>query len=823
MHTNSHSPEVLAPVGNWEMCYAAIHNDADSIYVGMPNFNARARTKDFTLEELKELIETCHLYGVKVFIACNILIYQQELDLVQQQLRDVLLLSPDALIVQDIGLAVLIRKICPSQVIHASTQMTITHPLATKFLENLNLQRFVLARELSIPEIKNIKENCNREIEVFIHGALCVAYSGQCLTSESFGGRSANRGQCAQSCRMEYELMVDGKHHSMTSSKHLVSPKDLCGLDHIQALTEAGVHSLKIEGRYKSAEYVAITTRNYKKRILNSKSSADLDAMSITFSRGFYSGWLDGVHHQNLVEGKYSNHRGLKIGTLLKIQGTAHFPTLQISSNYPINRGDGLLFTNDIKQKLEGAKVYDIIDTKSNRYTITFEKNFPIGRLTKDMDVYLNTSPKLNNDQQQSWKNKTHWKKIKLNLTIQGELNKPLFVKLKDEDGFVIECQSKAFLSKAIQRSLTLSNLKEEFSKLGGSCFKLDKVNINISPKLFLPLKELKALRQEAISQIEQKRIKRLLPPLSHIECIGQPRDHHPTQSPKLKVLIREIEQLEAFQDNTVDTIYLDYKHGVPYQSSIKKIKELGIKAGIATTRILKPEKMRFLENIIDLEPDVVLIRNLAAFQFFQDHYKGHPPFKCIGDFSLNVSNSLAAAYLLEKGFDLLCPSYDLNQKQLFDLLHQTSVQQKEVTIHQYMPSFHMEHCVFATFLSKGTSIKDCGMVCRQHKVELKDQNSISHPLHADKECRNTMFNGVPQSAASLIPDLIKIGVSNFRIEALNENPDALRKKVNIYKKCIDLKHDSKQMIQELGIMEKYGLSEGQLLNFNAYQDHKKE
>ena len=226
----SKKSELLLPVGDMFMCLAAIHNGADAIYVGMPHFNARGRTTDFEVAELKEMIEICHLYGVRVNLAFNVVIFQDEIPAVISLLKEVLPLGPDALIVQDVGLAKMVREMAPNQVIHGSTQMTVTNHEAMSLLNDLKIKRFVLGREVSLPEMRAIKEKTDRELEVFVHGALCVAYSGQCFTSESIGGRSANRGQCAQSCRLEYEMIVDGEKRDLGDLKYLGSPIYLFGI-----------------------------------------------------------------------------------------------------------------------------------------------------------------------------------------------------------------------------------------------------------------------------------------------------------------------------------------------------------------------------------------------------------------------------------------------------------------------------------------------------------------------------------------------------------------------------------------------------------------
>ena len=237
--------ELLLPVGNVEMALAAIHNGADAIYVGFPGYNARGRAIDFEVEELRNIIQTCHLHGVKAHLALNILIFPDELEKLVPVLERILPLKPDALIVQDLGLASLIRQMAPHQVIHGSTQMTVTNHEAITLLDDLDIKRFVLGRENSLREIELIKAQTNKDLEVFVHGALCVSYSGQCFTSESIGGRSANRGQCAQSCRFGYEMWVDGEKKSLVQKQYLVSPQDLCGVAEIPALMDLGSPPLK--------------------------------------------------------------------------------------------------------------------------------------------------------------------------------------------------------------------------------------------------------------------------------------------------------------------------------------------------------------------------------------------------------------------------------------------------------------------------------------------------------------------------------------------------------------------------------------------------
>src|SRR5271169_1197023 len=311
-------PELLSPAGNWDCLRAAVANRADAIYFGLERFNARLRADNFHAEELPEIMGYLHRYGVRGFVTFNTLIFTDELQDAGHALVQLEQAGVDAIIVQDLGLARLAREIAPDLELHASTQMTITSPEGLELAREVGITRAVLARELSMRELTRFP-TADFPVEVFVHGALCVAYSGQCLTSESLGQRSANRGECAQACRMPYELVVDGALRDLGDKRYLLSPQDLAAVNEIPALTERGVACFKIEGRLKSPEYVAATCQVYRKAIDAAMATENGDAaadeadkykLEMTFSRGLYSGWLHGVNHQELVHARFGKKRG---------------------------------------------------------------------------------------------------------------------------------------------------------------------------------------------------------------------------------------------------------------------------------------------------------------------------------------------------------------------------------------------------------------------------------------------------------------------------------------------------------------------------------
>lgn len=826
---NNFKSELLLPVGNMNMCLAAIHNGADAIYVGMPHFNARGRTTDFSVDELKEMIEICHLYGVRVNLAFNVVIFEAELPEVIKLLNLVLPLAPDALIVQDIGLAKLVREMAPNQVIHGSTQMTVTNHEAMTLLSDLKIKRFVLGREVSLSEMKAIKEKTENELEVFVHGALCVAYSGQCFTSESIGGRSANRGQCAQSCRLEYEMFVDGKKRELGDLKYLVSPKDLCGIAEIPELVKIGIESFKVEGRLKTPEYVAAAAKNYRAAIDSAESELNFSKknveaakveMGLTYSRGFYSGWLHGVDHQELVDGTFGAHRGVEIGIILKVESKS----ITVEINYPnLKNGDGILIAGSVRgKKFElGGMLYAVKKISNTVFELTFGKDVDLKKMQAGLTVYFNHDALVEKKLTQSFTDKNQKKKIPLDVSVTAVIGSPLMVKVSDGIHEVI-LESENAVEAAIERPTTKGDLAEELGALGATCFILNDFSLSAKAPFFIHQKALKKIRRDFTELLMQERVKPKNIELREIELPAVQKITNST--PKLNVMLREISQVIDFLgffhllEETLGVVYLDYEFGKGYAESVAMLKEKNIKVGIATTRILKPNEYYNFKIIERAKPDIILCRNLGAVQYFQDK-----EFELRGDFSLNVTNSVTAEYFSQKKLKTVCASYDLNATQLHDLVSNSRSNLIEVTAHQYMPSFHMEHCVFAAFMSKGSSFKDCGKPCEEHRLELKDQFGNHHQIKADQECRNTMFNATPQSAAKLIPSLLENGVSQFRFEALYERGAELQKKILGYKDLLNNKspHLTVDIISAIGVLEKYGLSDGTHRE-KDYKDRKK-
>ncbi len=790
------------------MALAAIHGGATAIYVGVPGFNARGRTYDFSLEELKELIDQCHLYGVKVNLAFNVLIFEEELRLAHELLLQLIPLAPDAFIVQDLGLARMIRSMTKDVRIHASTQMTVTNQDAIYLLKDLEIDRFVLGRENSLPEIKLIKDHTDVELEVFVHGALCVAYSGQCFTSESLGGRSANRGQCAQSCRLSYEMYVDGEKRELGDKKYLVSPKDLCGLDEVSALKEAGVDSFKVEGRLKSPDYVYTAAKSYQLALTGVvPNEREREKLAISYSRGFFSGWLHGVNHQELVEGTYSSHRGLELGRVQEVRGKK----IIIDSTHPLRAGQGVVF--ETREGEKGAKIFALKVLK-NSSELELHEFKDMGLVQVGQRIWLNSDESITKETKRAITSREHMRRVPLKLELTLNVGEACKMVMTDPElrqvtlywPEVSVSESKDFHKKIV----------EELSALSHTPYLIDQVEI-LGAGGHVNLKDVKKLKNQFIGELSAlrvARVKRFRP----YEFLSSSKKSE-SISARLNIVLREKAQVLEFVEfqkssQTIGYVILDFEFGKDYHTSVKLLQESGFKVALATTRILKPMEYYNLNSLLRLEPDAILVRNLGALHYLQD--KG---VKLLGDFSLNASNSITVDYLLSKNLECLCLSYDLNQIQLKSMLENVDQSKVEVCLHQYMPEFHMEHCVFAAFMSKGTSFRDCGKPCEKHSVELKDSYGNMHFLKADQECRNTMYRGTAQSAGFLVSQHT---LGFWRFEALHERGEILKTKIQSYLDLLAGTQDYQTVARLIGSQEKYGVTEGQLTATASWRDRKK-
>ena len=727
-----------------------------------------------------------------------------------------------------------------------------------------------MARELSAKQIAQIKSLTDLELEVFIHGALCVSYSGQCLTSENFGGRSANRGQCAQSCRLPYRIFVDGKEWKDPKARYLFSTRDLCALPKLEELREIGVESLKVEGRLKSPEYVAAVSHAYRKALEKAQLNAqDLEPLEVLFSRGLNTGWLDGVNHQELVDGSFSNHHGELIGTVVQVERGSVIVELE-DKPVPCTLlpGDGILFEEyraEPEPRQTGSRLYKATFQQAGRnrknvkgdpgtkagvtkaqVRLEFGREFDLRKVSYGMKSYRNDSPALEKELHKTFTDRSFAKHIPVCMTLEGAIGEPLQLTISTSNVIASEAKQSPSNNSATAsvNSATVEGpvleaarnessadalqaiAKKELSGLSATAYVLDKLKIKLPQNAFLPGKILRTLRQDAVLALDEKRLqwKELSPSaengrefLHHVAKVAGSSSSEKSKRMNITVLVRRPEQIDALQGLDIDKVVMDFDWGVKYDEPLERIHKLGFEAGIATLRIHKPSENHYIKQILTLMPEFALVRNLGSLSLLKD--SGIP---MVGDYSLNATNSASYDWLLSQGLERLHPSWDLNSTQLFDLLKNIDGSRLELALHQYMPAFHSEYCAFARALTTGRRFPECKKICTQHKVEILDHKGERHFLQSDAECRNTLFVGKPQSALKLLPKLIAQNVSNFRLELLDEEPESVRRKIDIYTQAIRGKIDINTAISKAGVEEKYGLSEGQLFNESTWQDRKK-
>jgi putative protease len=818
-------PELLAPAGDWECAKAAVENGADAIYFGLERFNARMRAQNFTVADLPKLMEFLHRRGVRGYVTFNTLVFTEELPEAENYLRSIISAGVDAAIVQDVGICRLIRELSPDFPIHASTQMTITSAAGVEFAKELGCDLVVLARECSIREIEAIgKEELNAKtakeargmpLEVFVHGALCVAYSGQCLTSESLGGRSANRGECAQACRMPYELISDGKTVPLGDKRYLLSPQDLAGISVLPDLIRSGVASLKIEGRLKSPEYVANITRVYRQALDRAMADEKFETreaqydLEMGFSRGLYTGWFKGINNQELAHARFGKKRGVYLGEVTRVQRDRVLMKLE----GPLKAGDGVVFdAGRPDEREEGGRVYGVFENHGEA-AITFgEGSVNFGRVHVGDKVWKTSDPELDKRVRKTFEGDQLRFQRPISFEVHGAAGLPLTLIGRDEFGHIAKAESEMVLAPAEKHSLTPEKLSEQLGRLGGTPFRFGKIVSKLEGSLMLPISELNRMRRELTAEIERQRMAPKRWQLGRTGASPVPLGASPNAVTEIDLIIlcRSLPQIEAALAAGARTIYCDFEDPKRYREAVQLVHSQSCTGPertiwVAPPRIFKMGEDWILKIVRSSNADGWLVRNYDHLKYFA----GEP---CRGDFSLNVANPLTAEYFINRyKLETVTASYDLNATQLEALLKSASPEQFEITIHQHMPMFHMEHCVFCAFLSDGKDYRDCGRPCDKQQVKLRDRVGAEHPLKADAGCRNTVFNSQAQTGAEHAIHLKDLGVRNFRIEFVNESPEEVTRTIALYRKLFRGEINGSQVWRELKAQNQLGVTRGQL------------
>lgn len=817
-------PELLAPAGDWECLRAAVANGADAVYFGLSQFNARQRATNFSPDELPAVIDYLHQHNVRGYVTLNTLIFSDELPTIVEWMHRVADARADAVIVQDLGLIRLIKSLYPTFPVHASTQTTQTEPRGIRQLQELGVERVILARELSLHDIQRLREQITMPLEVFVHGALCVAYSGQCLTSEALGGRSANRGQCAQACRMPYDLVVDGELRDMGDVKYLLSPLDLAGYDQVRRLAELGVASFKIEGRLKGPDYVAQTVQTYRRAIDAAVagrefclSEEELRDLTQVYSRGFAPGFLEGVNHQQLVVGRFPKSRGVRIGTVIGVRQQGVL--VRVEANLSIQSGDGVVFDHGRPEEDEpGGRIVSVRPVRDNHVELRFNRHtLDPRRVNLGAIAWRTDDPRLRRRLESSYATDRLVNPIPVHARIRGQIGGELWLRM-EANGHAVDVRWPGPLEEARSRPTTCEEMKKQLGRMGGTPFRLVSLDTSEwSESAVVPWSVLNDLRRQLCRQLFDVLFPRH--PIGRVDALqllresaAKMRDQDPVettpQRPALHVLVRDMSQLEAVLPLRPDSVICEFEDPRRYRGAVEQARAAGVLVGLAPLRIVKPGEEGFLHAVASSEPDFVLVRNLAALPLFREHY---PDIRRVGDFSLNVANELTADWLLSQGLDRVTASYDLNWEQFTALTRRMDPHRVEAVVHQRMPMFHNEHCVFAATLSHGKDHRDCGRPCDRHRLELRDIHGAKFPVRADAGCRNTVYNSVPQSAAEYLPRMLALGIRHFRVELLDESLAEAVETVNCYRAVLDGRQDGKSVWRHLRALNQLGVTRGTL------------
>ena len=854
-------PEIMSPAGYWPQLRTAIEAGADSVYFGLKHFTARAKV-GFDLAELPEVFITLHRRGVKGFVTFNTLVFEHEFGEAARVLAAIAEAGADAVIVQDVGILKLVREIAPSLEIHASTQMSVTSADGVRLAQSLGASRVTLARELSLDQVRSIRAATDCELEIFVHGALCVAYSGQCFSSEAWGGRSANRGQCAQACRLPYEMIVDGAPKPLADARYLLSPGDLYALEQIPEIVEIGIAAIKIEGRYKDSDYVALTTRAYRQAVddawagraplpdkltqavddawagrtphRNKLTQAVDDAwagraphpdkltLEQVYSRGLAPHFLLGTNHQAVVHGRAPRHRGVPMGKVARVteQGVIVDPVPGAASS-PLKPGDGVVFDaadwRSPQEPEEGGRVFEVRNGE-----LRFGNGVLDGRRIRRGDLVWRThDPDLDKLVRPYTEAATPLRKQPVDVHAVAREGAPLVIEWRvGEVRAVVESETP--LGAASQRAVDERYLRGQLGRLGNTPYELAGVELEIEGRPFAPSSLLNRMRREAVERLQEAQGKVGRSPWT---APGPLTRQDPTRGsgrgpggpphlPSLHLLVRTPAQLEAAISIRPAGITLDYLDLYGLKPSLERVHASGIQARVASPRVLKPGEERIVDFLLSCECPI-LVRSAGLLHALRDRSHRH----MAGDFSLNAANASAAEEFFAMGLASLTPTHDLNAAQVADLARAVGGERIEAILYQHLPVFHTEHCIFCRFLSTGTSYKDCGRPCERHVVALRDDAGRAHPVMADVGCRNTVFGAEAQDASRHLDEWRAAGIAQFRLEFAHESGEQTAEIARLFASALAGHLPALELGRQLRSVAPQGVTEGSLYVPAGYKE----
>lgn len=737
--------ELLAPVGDWNCLKAAVQNGADAVYFGVEQFNARMYAANFNVEDMKQVIEYCKLRNVKTNLTLNTLLENCEFDNAVDLAKEAYKTGVDAIIVQDLGLAKYLIDNIPGLPIHASTQMTVHNLQGVLKLEKLGFDRVVLSRELSCEEIEYICKNCKVEIETFIHGALCICYSGQCLFSSVVGGRSGNRGKCAGPCRLPYELISENAetHERKSIDKgYLLSTKDLCGIAYLPRLVQAGVKCFKIEGRMKSPEYVATVTRIYRKYIdmvLNNYDfiidEKDINDLMQVFNRGGFSdGHLDSKHNRNLIFPEKPSNMGIYLGTIKKYNSNKGHITLQLEEDLEL--GDSISVSNEASKYL----VSELMIKNVNQKKVSANTEVTIGRMKGNIKVgdkvYRISSKALSDFAKASYDNCEN-KKIPLNCTVTIKKNTPISMEIStNKNTCYNELYSSIYVKEisnmvpidALKTPISVERVVKQISKTTNTPFSFENITVLLDDGLYVPsISTLNELRRTALEKVEQEILSRAKKTLLDLSKKSKESITYTpnVKNPEISVLFRQLEldfDYTKLDKEKITNIYVSLELFISkkYSKIISYFSD-NYNLYIYVPSIIKTNYKNIALSTIEQAVMIYnikgfIVSNIGDFELLKKYSKDY---EFIGNYTLNVFNNNTMEEYRKLGLSRITLSRELNQELIKEMLANANIN-TEMIVYGNLPLMASSYC----FLGETNKCyPDCGTNCKKNnKYYLKDR-----------------------------------------------------------------------------------------------------
>ena len=775
--------ELLAPAGTMENFMAALESGADAIYLGGKVFNARAHAANFGIDELREAVRLAHILDVSVYVTVNILIGDTELKDLENYIKDLDSIGVDAIIVQDLAVAEIAKRVAPNIHLHGSTQMTAATLDAVRFYESLGFTRVVLARELSLKEIQHICKHCKAEIEVFVHGALCVCYSGQCLMSSFIGGRSGNRGACAQPCRLPYELL-DSKGESVLPKHeaYLLSPKDLNYSEHMNELVAAGVTSFKVEGRMKKVSYVRQVIGTYRE-ILDEASIHENQrkALASGFNRGFSTAYLEDTVGRQMMTVVAPNHQGKPIGESYTKKGEVY-----LSLTEPIEQGSLVKILQS-----NGSVTYYTVDDEWTCVSDTLYKGRPAEGLAVGQ-LYLASTPKNTKSRGLQEFTRKYDMSVYLSVGSNGETNYTELTAILDS-GLSVTVTNEYVPAIANKVPTSLEKVTEQLGRLGNTLFRLSYVDIPDGPYMW-PASVLNALRRDAVTALETALITHHVESWQALQVTGDVDYDFKAQHElsydtctMISARVDEIEGVKAAISGGAQKIVFggDRLSRTPYALSIyDEVARLCAQSDVictfATPRVVKDDEVEAykhtLEAIVQAHPDSISIHVPQALLWLRElGYTG----AIEADTGLNIFNTPTLHFWEQLHISCVNPSQELTLKQITELAKHSHVP-IETMIHGYTEMMISEYCAIASFVGTGSKV-NCPMPCVKESYSLKDRKGEIFPIRTDPYCRMHIMNSHEMDMRAYVPMLLQKGISILRIDGRHMKPSYVKDIVSQY------------------------------------------